>query len=121
MFASPTDPKRTGLTIKAHNDKRKAHTMTTAPVPAVQSTPSISRGDYRHWRTIVRANGWYALRWMPPKEKAVFERLKEQELDDLADRQHCLAYCRRQGIGVGYTHMVPTRKFNLLQEKRNAR
>ena len=87
----------------------------------LQTILSISRGEYRHWLRIVRANGWYALRWMPPVEKAVFERLKEQELDDLADRQHCLAYCRREKIDVGYVHMVPTRKFDLLQEKRNTK
>lgn len=49
----------------------------------------MTRNDYRSTRTLIRANGYYALRWMPAHHAGVWSTLREieQSEDMLAWRQ----------------------------------
>lgn len=92
--------------------------MTTAPAQERQSCPSIPRNLYRHWRRVLRDNGGGAYQWMVPPVLDVFEQLRDQVDDDLADRRDVVAYARREGLAVTMWHLAPRQLVARFQDKK---
>jgi hypothetical protein len=46
----------------------------------------MNKAAYRAARALIRANGYYALRWIPMSQASVMLRLRYQKRDVLADR-----------------------------------
>lgn len=84
-----------------------------------QNNQPTQRACYRYWRRIVRANGWYALRWMPEDVRQLWERIRQEidSVDDLADRQSVVAYAKKVGLDVTPWHTTSRRLLDYFQER----
>jgi len=60
----------------------------------------MTRIEYREYRTLIRENGRFALRWMPPRIRTAFEALIEgQDAEDpLEQRKAVLQDFADEGI-----------------------
>ena len=66
----------------------------------------MNRKEYRAARRLIRANGYYALRWMTIDDAATMDHLRliKNATDPLAERASIIAYCKREGIACNVRH-----------------
>lgn len=60
----------------------------------------MTRSTYKLLRTMIRENGWFALKWMDAEERYIMSQLRDiqNQKDWLHERAELIAYCKRQNI-----------------------
>ena len=66
----------------------------------------MTRTRYNFLRSMIRENGWYALKWMPLPEASLFADLRiiQSQKDWLQERADIIAYCKRLNIPCNVRH-----------------
>ena len=66
----------------------------------------MTRTRYNFLRTMIRENGWYALKWMPLHDASLLADLRiiQNQTDYLQERADILAYCKHQNISCNVRH-----------------
>lgn len=66
----------------------------------------MTRTRYNFLRTMIRENGWYALKWMPLHDASLFADLRiiQSQKDWLQERADIIAYCKQQNIPCNVRH-----------------
>lgn len=85
-----------------------------------QNNQPTQRACYRYWRRIVRANGWYALRWMPNDVRQLWERIRQEidSVDELAERQSFVVYAKKAGFNITPWNTAPRHLLSRIQERK---
>lgn len=69
-------------------------------------TRYMTRARYNFLRTLIRENGWYALKWMPLYDASLLADLRiiQNQTDYLQERADIIAYCKHQSIPCNVRH-----------------
>lgn len=61
----------------------------------------MSKQEYRKARTLIRENGYYALRWLRMRHASIMLQLKNQKDDPLVEKAATLAYINKYEHAYG--------------------
>lgn len=61
----------------------------------------MSKQEYRKARTLIRENGYYALRWLRMRHASIMLQLKNQKDDPLVEKAAVLAYINKYEHAYG--------------------
>lgn len=58
----------------------------------------MTKTEYQAARSILRANGMNALKWLPVDIERTMWTLMNAEEDELADKADCISHCKEHGL-----------------------